>query len=248
MLDRTQFYRFEDFIRDTAEARDGDALFAVLQRAVGQYGYDQLIFSAPLDFDLPDEWRRMGVYNTYPDAWNAEYDSRGYAGIDPVLRAAATRTHAFTWEELEKTSVYSDAQKRFMRIAETEAGLYAGIGVPIHSHRSLQAGVGLASRQPHGDAAAHRDLMGAFCNQFYMAFKRLYARPSPQTPTPSLSPKEREILTWVAAGKTDDDIGAILSISRNTVDTHMRSIFRKLDASNRVTAVVRAIVGGHIHP
>lgn len=248
MLDRTQFYRFEDFIRDSSEARSGDDLFSLLQRAVGQYGYDRLIFSAPLDFDLPDEWRRMGVYSTYPADWDEEYERRGYAGIDPVLRAAALRSQAFTWKELERNSIYSDAQTRFMRIAESDAGLYAGIGVPIHGRRNLQAGVGLASSQPHGDAEAHCDLIGAFCNQFYVAFKRLYARPAPPMATPSLSPKEREILTWVAAGKTDDDIGVILSISRNTVDTHMRSIFRKLDARNRVTAVVRAIVDGHIQP
>ena len=111
-----------------------------------------------------------------------------------------------------------------------------------------QAGIGLASSAPHDGAEAYRDLLAAFCNQFYLAFKRLYAHTATPPDSKPLSPKETEILTWVAGGKTDDDIAAILGISRNTVDTHMRSIFRKLDAGNRVTAVVRALMHGHIHP
>jgi len=248
MLDRTQSYRFEDFIRDSAAARDGKALFDLLRHAVGQYGYDRLIFSAPLDFDLPPEWRRLGIYSTYPDDWLEEYERRSYAAIDPVLLAAASRNHAFTWAELERTSVYSDAQKRFMQAATADAGLHSGIGVPIHGQRMLQAGVGLASSTPHDGAEAACDLVGAFCNQFYIAFKRLYAHAQVSSETRTLSPKEREILTWVAAGKTDDDIASILGISRNTVDTHMRSIFRKFDSGNRVTAVVHGIMHGHIHP
>ena len=248
MLDRTQFYRFEDFICDTAEARNGDELFDLLKRAAGQYGYDRLIFSAPLDFELPAEWRRWGVYSTYADDWMQEYERRSYAAIDPVLLAAATRDNAFTWAELERTSAYTEAQKRFMLTAEREAGLFNGIGVPIRGRRMLQAGIGLASSAPHDGAEAYRDLLAAFCNQFYLAFKRLYAHTATPPDSKPLSPKETEILTWVAGGKTDDDIAAILGISRNTVDTHMRSIFRKLDAGNRVTAVVRALMHGHIHP
>lgn len=44
MFDRTQRYLFEDFVRDTQAAQTGEALFAHLQRCVGQYGYDQMIF------------------------------------------------------------------------------------------------------------------------------------------------------------------------------------------------------------
>ena len=67
-------------------------------------------------------------------------------------------------------------------------------------------------------------------------------------PGASLSPRETEVLTWIAAGKTDEEIAVILGISRNTVDTHMRHVFRKLDATNRVTAVVAGLTHGYIRP
>jgi len=245
MSDRPRFYAFEDFVADTNQAADGKALFDLLSRAVGQYGYDRLIFSAPLDFELPPELNAHGLYQTYPDDWQAYYVEHDCARIDPVLLAAAVRQYAFTWDELEKTSDYSRAQVRFMRLSE-EAGLHNGVGVPFRNRHSVIAGVAMASSLKSDATRPHLDLLNAFCTQFYVAFKRLHAPRGEAALPATLSAKEKEILSWVAAGKTDDDIGAILSISRNTVDTHMRHIFQKLDAINRVTAVVKAISGGHI--
>ncbi len=247
MSDRSAAYSFEEFVTDTNRAADGGALFSLLGRAVGQYGFDRVIFSAPFDLDLPPELNRQGLIQNYPEDWQAYYAENDCARFDPVLLAASTRTSAFTWDELEETSEFSRAQVRFMRLAE-DAGLHSGVGVPLRAGRSVIAGVGLASSLPTDASQPRLDLLNAFCTQFYMSYKRLYARPKGGAPDTPLSAKEKEILHWVSAGKTDDDIGTILSISRNTVDTHMRHIFQKLDAPNRVTAVVKAIMGGHIRP
>jgi transcriptional regulator EpsA len=52
-----------------------------------------------------------------------------------------------------------------------------------------------------------------------------------------LSQREREIMNWVRAGKTNEVIGVILDISPFTVKNHLKRIFRKLDVSNRAQAV-----------
>jgi transcriptional regulator EpsA len=54
---------------------------------------------------------------------------------------------------------------------------------------------------------------------------------------PALSERERQIMVWVAMGKTNPEIGCILSISEFTVKNHMKSIFSKLDVTNRAQAV-----------
>ena len=54
-----------------------------------------------------------------------------------------------------------------------------------------------------------------------------------------LSERERQIMTWVAMGKTNPEIGCILRISEFTVKNHMKSIFSKLDVSNRAQAVAK---------
>lgn len=55
----------------------------------------------------------------------------------------------------------------------------------------------------------------------------------------ALSEREREIMRWVALGKTNPEIGCILSISEFTVKNHMKSIFAKLDVTNRAQAVAK---------
>jgi transcriptional regulator EpsA len=58
-----------------------------------------------------------------------------------------------------------------------------------------------------------------------------------------LSSREREILQWIALGKTNDEIGSILGLSVFTVKNNAQSIFRKLNVSNRAQAV--AVLAHH---
>jgi transcriptional regulator EpsA len=52
----------------------------------------------------------------------------------------------------------------------------------------------------------------------------------------TLSFREMELMDWVRLGKTNDEIGIILNISKFTVKNHLQRIFRKLDVTNRAHA------------
>ena len=54
-----------------------------------------------------------------------------------------------------------------------------------------------------------------------------------------LSEREHEILHWVKVGKTNFEIGLILTISPNTVKNHLKRIFQKLDVTCRAQAVAK---------
>lgn len=56
-----------------------------------------------------------------------------------------------------------------------------------------------------------------------------------------LTPREREILALVAQGLSDSQIAQRLVISPRTVNTHLSSIFRKLDVPSRMAAVRYAL-------
>jgi DNA-binding CsgD family transcriptional regulator len=56
-----------------------------------------------------------------------------------------------------------------------------------------------------------------------------------------LTEREREVLRWLAGGKTDRDIGEILGISPRTVHKHLQRIYEKLGVETRTAAVVRAL-------
>jgi DNA-binding CsgD family transcriptional regulator len=55
-----------------------------------------------------------------------------------------------------------------------------------------------------------------------------------------LSRREAEVLRWVAAGKSDAQIGAILGISARTVQKHLEHAYQKLGVENRTAAAMRA--------
>jgi DNA-binding response OmpR family regulator len=62
----------------------------------------------------------------------------------------------------------------------------------------------------------------------------------------SLTPRESEVLSWLAKGKTNRDIAEILGMSHRTVNKHLEHIFEKLGVETRAAAAAlasRAIAG-----
>lgn len=61
----------------------------------------------------------------------------------------------------------------------------------------------------------------------------------------ALTPRETEVLSWLAKGKTNRDIGDILGMSHRTVNKHLEHIFEKLGVETRAAAA--ALATGHMH-
>jgi DNA-binding response OmpR family regulator/DNA-binding CsgD family transcriptional regulator len=57
----------------------------------------------------------------------------------------------------------------------------------------------------------------------------------------AISERESEVLLWVSRGKSNREIGQILTISPRTVDKHLEQIFSKLGVANRASAAARAV-------
>ncbi len=73
------------------------------------------------------------------------------------------------------------------------------------------------------------------------------ARSEAQAPSgPTLTAREKEVLTLVARGYTNKAIAAQLQISDRTVQGHLANIYDKLQVQNRTEAVMRALALGWI--
>jgi DNA-binding NarL/FixJ family response regulator len=69
----------------------------------------------------------------------------------------------------------------------------------------------------------------------------LTKRPEPRT---TLSPREVEVLTLIAAGATNRDVATRLFITEATVKTHLIHIYAKLEVKDRAAAVATAYKSG----
>lgn len=65
--------------------------------------------------------------------------------------------------------------------------------------------------------------------------------PPTQTDNPDLSKREKEILSAIAKGLSRNEAANILGITSNTVASHLKSIYGKLNVSNRAQATLEAL-------
>jgi DNA-binding NarL/FixJ family response regulator len=71
-------------------------------------------------------------------------------------------------------------------------------------------------------------------------FKPDFSSPKPLEAL-GLTPREAEVLLWVAQGKSNADIATILETTVHTVKKHLQNIFEKLGLETRNGATVRAL-------
>lgn len=62
----------------------------------------------------------------------------------------------------------------------------------------------------------------------------------------TLTNRERQVLNWVIAGKTNKEVAIILSISPKTVDKHRTSLMAKLDVHSFSQLMAKALKDGYI--
>lgn len=65
--------------------------------------------------------------------------------------------------------------------------------------------------------------------------------------TPELTPREKDVLRLMAAGKSNREIGVELRVAEGTVKAHVSRIFGKLNVSARTEAVTQAVRRGLVH-
>jgi DNA-binding NarL/FixJ family response regulator len=74
---------------------------------------------------------------------------------------------------------------------------------------------------------------------------RLPRSPRPQSEV-TLTAKEREVLAWLADGRSNQEIAAALYVTPATVKTHLAHIYAKLEVNGRHQALARAVALGYL--
>ncbi|WP_438846337.1 helix-turn-helix transcriptional regulator [Asticcacaulis taihuensis] len=232
---------FIEFALGCTAASSKEALSNLLIKTVGRLGFDHVNISIMRDCTLPDDALGFGWANTYPDDWQQYYADKNCMRFDPVAQNAHGNMDPFFWSDLSRTLRLTSLQTGFLGLAG-EAGLNNGIGLPFPGAHALHGGIALATSDPKAEHLRDLNVLWAISTLFYKRLRELVAVRKPRLDEPvDLTIRETDILILSAKGQTDKGIAHELGRSENTVNTHLRRIYRKLGAHTRLQAFSTAV-------
>jgi len=233
----------QDFAEAARRARRPGELWHYSRVFSRANGFPRLSYHYTAPFDPGDEDARI-IASGFPDDWVRTYVERKLHRVDPIPTVAQTTGVPFRWREVGRLKQLTDAERGYL--AEFDrAGIGDGYAIQTYGPkmRNGYVGVGFGPRSRPVDAGTVMMLQAAgqiahlaYCQMLDRALANRIG----------LSPREREILEWIARGKSNAAIAGILGISAHTIDAHMRKIFAKLGVADRVSAAIRGIGLGAI--
>lgn len=222
---------------------------------MGEQGVDKFMMQVRDRFEV-DHVAYAGVnpisgsmhgFVTYGDDWKTHYATQGFQLIDPTLHSARRSIAPVDWKRLQRNDNFAKVFENARDFGITDRGLTIPVRGPFGDtgmlsitmdcsqadwDRKVPAIIGdLQSVAVH----VHDQVMNSDALSKVLRY-------------PNLSTREREILQWIAAGKSQQDIGDILGISHRTVEVHLRSTRDKLYSLTTPQAVARGIAMGLIYP
>ncbi|MEM9810177.1 MAG: LuxR family transcriptional regulator [Pseudomonadota bacterium] len=173
----------------------------------------------------------------FPKEWVETYTQSNFIEIDPIPKRALDGSWPFWWSDLAKSPRLAVEEVAYFQ-AMNDAGLGDGLAISVFGPHARNGYVGLGFDKPKETfSQAQITRMHIMFNIAHQRYCELVRAILPEDV--SLSEREKEILAWIAAGKSNGVIASILELSPNTVDTYTRRIFRKFDVADRVTAALR---------
>jgi LuxR family transcriptional regulator, quorum-sensing system regulator BjaR1 len=231
-----------DFVETCEDLTSVDAVLSAVKRVAEPFGFSSFIITG---LPLPNRpLEPLVLANSWPAGWSDRYLSQDYFQIDPVGQHAFTTSSPFRWRSAPYRKNLEQA--RMMMGEATEFGLRDGVLVPVFTAAGWQSAISYASEHnldlgPKDMAAAHLIAITAHGRLRTLLGDQHIIRQK-------LTPREREVLTWAAAGKSAWETSSILGVSEVTVISHLNNVRRKLNVANTTQAVVVALQTGELQP
>jgi len=204
-------------------------------------------FSTILITGVPEPPQRVEPYflmNGWPRGWSSHNAKANNYANDPTAAWCRRTIDPFEWSEAVGRPRHSSPAAP--RVLSDDAGLKRRYLVPVIRATGSTSCVTMAGDRPELEARARRAVYMLSLYAHARAVSLLDCNDG-AGPRRELTLREREVLQWIAAGKSSWDVSVILGISERTVNWLISRAGRKLNAVNRTHAVVNAIRAGQIY-
>jgi DNA-binding CsgD family transcriptional regulator len=231
---------FDDFVHDLTSCKTLEEVSEAFRKAVSAHGYTA---SAARAFVPTESGREPRVlFRNWSSEWAALSDQKGFTARSFVVAEARKRMTPFTWHEIMTARPLSRAEKEVWDNARA-FGWSNGFVLPVHGPGGYFAILSMASPERdldlHPARLAYLQMIALLAHERSCALSKITSFSTEQ-----LTARELECIRWVVAGKTDSEIGNILSVSEATIKFHINGARRKLGARNRAQAAARLVLCG----
>lgn len=235
---------FPVFTNDVSLCKDFASLKSCILKYVSLFSLSKLAYHHLPHLGSTDNLC-FNVFNVgFSNKLASEYSKKKLYRIDPTIAQVLKNTHPVWLDKLQFESKISKAEESFldtMRYQNLGHCLVTPVFGPGGRNGFVSIGFG-SSRLDY--CQADLLIIQMFCQAAHLQYCSLLKASLPRSKT--LSKREQEILTWVAKGKSNNEISNILGVKTASVVTYLQRAYDKLGVSSRVTAALRAIASGQI--
>jgi DNA-binding CsgD family transcriptional regulator len=190
--------------------------------------------------------RSVVALDGYSAEWTRLYNDPAFRQHDPVPDYIMLTGRATSWKAAIKGQKLTPEQVNFVAVMR-EHGLKDGIAIPLFGPNGREAYASMSVGRTITDADT--DLINDMVAIGQVAHRRVTMLVLRDFATKvDFTKRETEVLQWMARGKSNTEIGAILTISPSTVDSFARKIFAKLGVNDRISATLEGIARGLVRP
>ena len=240
-------HSLEQFVYESSTASDTCGLQKYWTEFVRQFGADsyRVVSASPQLVKQSNPRPPIDIAYNIPPGWREHYREQGLHRYDALLAKALAGRGPFTREEA-LPEYHSPEAERVVAEAK-EFGIPGGIGMTLWLGPGRLAAISLflPTAGIILDDTIKLELQTAsfvFCarqQELSTAIPNL-------AEAPQLTPRELDVLHWIALGKTKQEIAEHLQVSISCIKRHCENASLKLGVNNMASAVARAMSYGMI--
>ncbi|MEN9874727.1 MAG: hypothetical protein RL186_1624 [Pseudomonadota bacterium] len=183
-------------------------------------------------------------FGSPPVLWLNRYREAGHVHRDAGVSRIMTSTEPYWWSDVQAGPLTKDEKLVFDEAAEF--GISRGLVVPIRQPDGSVWSCLLSSNQM--DETDDLKFAAVVAANYYVGRgAMLQSREHRKIDLAyRLTPRQREVVTWLARGLTTDEIGEILGTSGRTVAHQLDEAKRRLHARTLASLVAEAVLNGEI--
>ena len=234
-------------IEDTMRCDTRKSLFERFDAHTTAFNFPIVSYQHMLPIGLEHLYGPVAIYSKgYPEPVTERYVSERLYANDPLLKTAMRTGNPFWWWDVGQLTKLEPEHKEFMDLMrETKIG--DGLAIPTFGPNGRNGFIGLGLglnnlKRPYSNHDV--SLIQAYCQAVHLKYCVITQASRKKK---ALSKKEIEVMVCVARGRSTNEISEKMGLSANTINTHLKRIYHKLDVTDRVSATLRFLALGYIY-